>query len=154
MAEEQQTINRPYRRLRAKINTAVAVLTSNQQCTKKQKQSRANIDQCLDEIGTPAFASFKPYAARRFAPRIEPPSALASLGGYAITPAPSCAYERHHHSLHHRSPLFASFAVKPFGKSVLRLISQPKRTHHRLSDAHYPMTPLLSASSAFRRRRS
>ena len=65
-------------------------------------------------------------------------------------------------------PLFASLAfflsavahcakadaAKPLGESVLRLKSQPKRTHHRLSAAHYPMTPLLSASSAFRRHRS
>jgi len=49
---------------------------------------------------------------------------------------------------------FAFFAAKPLGESVLRFKSQPKRTHHRLSPAHYPMTPLLSASSAFRRRRS
>ena len=52
-----------------------------------------------------------------------------------------------------------SFSLRPLrlnliGKSVSRLISQPKRTHLRLSAAHYPMTPLLSASSAFRRRQS
>ena len=45
-------------------------------------------------------------------------------------------------------------AKECLGESVLRLKSQPKRTHLRLSAAHYSMTPLLSASSAFRRRRS